>query len=235
MSKDTDFQYYAIILAAGSGQRMQASLAKQFMLLGGKPMIMHTIEQFANCSDNIKIILVLPSADTQYWMQLCEIYDFKIAHQSVCGGQSRFQSVLAGLNMLKRNPNPEKTLVAIHDGARPLASIDLINKCFESAEINGSGVAAVMMKDSVRQITNPNTQVSMALERSSLRIIQTPQTFRLDILQTSFQQLETDCFTDDASVVEAAGFEIQLIEGQYQNIKITTMEDIAIAELFLKK
>ncbi|MES2733880.1 MAG: 2-C-methyl-D-erythritol 4-phosphate cytidylyltransferase [Bacteroidota bacterium] len=224
---------YAIIVAGGSGRRMQVSdtlsqLAKQFISIGGKPILMHTIERFAAPSQGslfgTPTIVVLPEKDFPTWERLCREHHFHIPVQLVAGGNTRFQSVKNGLAAIKGDG-----LVAIHDGVRPFVSSDIIERSFQVAAEKGTAVAAVPLKDSVRLVEASSNR---ALDRSQLRLIQTPQTFQLSLIQQAFQVEESPNFTDDASVAERAGFPIYLIDGSYENIKITTPEDLLWAEAF---
>ncbi len=219
----------AIIVAGGSGLRMGTEVPKQFLSIGQTPILMHTIRRFATAMPGIEIMVVLPETQTERWAQLCQKNQFQIPHRVVFGGGSRFQSVKNGILAI----DGEAGIVAIHDGVRPLVSREIIRASFESAEAKGSGVAAIELKDSIRRVkADGHTE---ALDRSTFRIMQTPQTFRLQELRQAFEQEEQPGFTDDAIVMENAGFPIVLIEGAYDNIKITTPEDIHLAESLLKK
>ena len=211
---------YAIIVAGGSGSRMKSAVPKQFLLLNGKPVLQHTIERFLAFSDALTLILVLPQRDMATWAALCDKHSFYPAIQTVTGGQTRFQSVKNGLRAIKATDG----LVAVHDGVRPFVSIEIIQAGFETAALTGSAVACVPAKDSVRLVDE--TGDSQAVDRARVRLIQTPQTFRLDWFRTAFAADEQSHFTDCASVLEHAGFAITLIEGSYENIKITTPDDL---------
>jgi 2-C-methyl-D-erythritol 4-phosphate cytidylyltransferase len=221
------FKSFAIIVAGGSGTRMQSSVPKQFLLLNGKPVIMHTIEAFYNSAVRPQIILVLHQDFHAYWDELCREHNFNIPHQFVNGGETRFHSVKNGLDII---PDDADVLVAVQDAVRPLTSAKIIDGSYSSAAANGNAVAAVKSRDSVRLLKN---NVSASLLRDEVYLVQTPQTFRLAQLKKAYEQPYSEKFTDDASVVEATGAAIHLIEGSYQNIKITFPEDIAIAELLL--
>ena len=220
-------QKYAIIVAGGSGIRMGTDIPKQFLLLDNKPLLMHTLTQFYNCSNEIKIILVLPKAQINYWENLCEKYNFKIIHQIVEGGDTRFQSVKNGLNNIN-----EKSLVAVHDGVRPLVSTSLIDNCFNHAEKQGNAIPYSIIKESIRKISGED---NVSLNRREYVTIQTPQVFYSETLVSSYQQEFKNEFTDDASVVEFYGEKINLIEGNAENIKITTILDLKYAEILLNK
>lgn len=218
---------YAVIVAGGSGSRMQANQPKQFLELDGKPVLMHTLEAFANCGLDMHIILVLPADHINTWQKLVSLLQINIAHQITLGGATRFDSVQNGLNEIKENG-----IVAIHDGARPLISSDVIHRTVDQAKKSGNGIAAVQVKDSIRQLKNNQ---SVAIDRSQFYSVQTPQTFDVALIKKAFDQSETNHFTDDASVIEAFGENVNLVEGSYENLKITTPEDLIIAESILKR
>ena len=223
--------FFAIIVAGGSGSRMKSDVSKQFLLLNGKPILQHTIERFlavkipksANPQAEIspvQIILVLPARDLLIWQTLCEQHNFYPPVQTVVGGSSRFQSVRNGLQAI----DVENGIVAVHDGVRPFVTPEIIQNSFETAARTGSAVTCVPVKDSIRVIGTDG--VSQAVDRSQYRLIQTPQAFQLRAFRQAFQTEEQPFFTDCASVMEYAGFPITLLEGSYENIKITTPEDL---------
>jgi 2-C-methyl-D-erythritol 4-phosphate cytidylyltransferase len=218
----------AIIVAGGSGLRMGSELPKQFLLLNGRPVLMHTLEQFKKAIPDIHLILVLPDAHFDYWMELCSTYKFRLMHEMVIGGGTRFHSVKNGLDSIKEPAG----IVAIHDGVRPLVSIEAIQEAFEQAAEFKTAILSVASKDSVRVVEGMNNQ---SIAREKVRLIQTPQCFELGLIKKAFEQDYNGKFTDDASVAEAAGFSIHLVEGHYENIKITTPEDLVLAELLIKK
>jgi len=224
----TSQKNYAIIVAGGSGTRIQSAIPKQFLLLNGLPVLMHTMMAFAQTSVNPDIILVLPAGYHDYWRELCHTHEFIIPHLLVAGGQTRFHSVKNGLNQIPE----DDALVAVHDAVRPLTSGHIIETSYQHASQYGNAVTAVKSRDSVRQLVN---HTSVSLIRDHIYLIQTPQTFKAGLLKKAYEQPYSEKFTDDASVVEECGIEIQLTEGNYQNIKITFPEDIAIAELLLNK
>ncbi len=219
---------YAIIVAGGSGSRMQATIPKQFLLLNGLPVLMHTIQAFYASKSQPHIILVLPADSITYWDGLCKQYNFDTPHKVVNGGKTRFHSVKNGLDTITN----ADAVVAVHDAVRPLADTQIIDNSFVQAAMHGNAVVAVKSKDSVRQFKN---EVSKSLVRDEIYLVQTPQTFQLAQLRKAYEQPYDDKFTDDASVVEETGVGIKLIAGDYRNIKITFPEDIAIAELLLKQ
>lgn len=217
---------YAIIVAGGTGKRMGESLPKQFLKLGGTPILIHTLQAFNAADPEIKLILTLPQEEIQFWDELNIWHQNYIEHVVVAGGETRFHSVK---NALK---HVDEGLVAVHDGVRPFVSAKTINESFEQAKENRAVITAVLMKDSVRQVDEEGNNQN--IDRSSLRMVQTPQTFDVGLLKLAYDTSFNPSFTDDASVVEAFGHNITLIEGEYQNIKITTPEDLIIAEALLK-
>ena len=211
---------YAIIVAGGSGSRMKRDVPKQFIEVGGLPILMHTLKRFKEADSEIELILVLPESQFEFWNELCSIYP-TVPHQLIKGGKTRFQSGLNGLQVIEN-----EGLVAIHDGVRPFVSVEIINESFKVAAEKGTAVVSVPSKDSVR--VN-----GKSIDRSTVRIIQTPQTFQISLIKKAFETQELSIFTDDASVAEHAGFKIYLIDGNYENIKITTPEDLLWAEVIL--
>ena len=199
---------------------MKSDVPKQFLLLNGKPILQHTLERFLGVSPTPQLILVLPARDRMTWETLCQQHNFHPVIQIVDGGVTRFQSVRNGLGAI----HSPSGLVAVHDGVRPFVSPEIIQNSYETAARTGSAVACVPVKDSVRHVGPDGS--STALDRSALRLIQTPQTFELGRFRQAFQTDEQPFFTDCASVMEHAGFPITLIEGSYENIKITTPEDL---------
>lgn len=219
-------QKYAVIVAGGSGTRMKHEMLKQFISIAGKPILMHTLEAFEQVKLGIEIMLVLPKHQMPHWKNLCTQYHFEVPHQITHGGDSRFQSVKNGLCQIKH----EVGLVAIHDGVRPLVNGQIILNAFETAEQKGNAVAAVPLKDTIRRVV---ANENKGLNRKAYQLIQTPQTFRLHQIKAAFRQADDPAFTDDATVLEATGERINLIEGSYRNIKITTPEDLVLAEALL--
>jgi 2-C-methyl-D-erythritol 4-phosphate cytidylyltransferase len=219
---------YAIIVAGGSGSRISSDKPKQFLLLGNKPVLMHTLEKFNSAGKEIEIIVVIPQKEIDEWQNLCKQYQFQIPHQTIAGGETRFHSVKSGLQLVK-----EKSMVAVHDGVRPLVSIGLINRCFDKAEQHGNAVPCIPLAESIRKVVD--TEVNEVADRSSMVIIQTPQCFDSEVLKKAYAAEFKDIFTDDASVVEFSGHPIHLIEGERVNIKITYSADLGIAEVLLKE
>lgn len=214
-----------IIVAGGKGSRMGASIPKQFLLLKGKPILMHTIQHFSDFDPQIKIVVVLPLEHVESWKSLCGRFNFTIAHQIVEGGSERTLSVVNGLSAV-----PNEGCVAIHDGVRPLISTALIKRCFEHAEVKGNAVPSVKISESMRRI---KVGRSKTVKREEYRLIQTPQCFKTKDLKAAYDKFANENFTDDASLFEADGHFIELIEGETKNIKITTPEELKMAELLL--
>lgn len=215
---------HALIVAGGKGTRIKSALPKQFIELAGKPILLHTLEAFIRYSPTIRIILVLPEDDFDIWRDISKKFAFNYPVTLQKGGETRFQSVKNGLQ------NVTEGLVAIHDGVRPLVSEDIIGASFRLAAIHKCAIAAVRLKESIRMTDQDNTK---AVDRSRFRLIQTPQTFLVDLIKKAYEQKEDNSFTDDASVAERAGNIISLFEGSYENIKITTQEDLIVAKALM--
>ncbi len=217
---------YVVIVAGGSGSRMRSEVPKQFIVIGTKPLLMHTIDAFKKFDSAIQIILVLPESQKEYWSNLCEKYSFSTIHDVVNGGETRFHSVSNGLVLVK-----EPGIVGIHDGVRPFVSQKTLFNCYKTAEDSGNAVPAVDAFESVRQTDATSNR---AIDRTTIKLVQTPQVFRSEQLLKAYKTEFTSGFTDDASVAEAAGYHINLVEGNRENIKITTPFDLKIAEALLK-
>ncbi len=213
-------------MAGGTGQRMKSMIPKQFLPLMGEPVLAHTLRKFSDC----QIVVVLPEAHIPTW-ELCSknIKDLPI-HAVVAGGETRSQSVFNGLAALQ----DEQGSVAIHDAVRPLVSRELIENCFQSAVQFGSGVAAVPLKESLRYVDTESTE-NYAVDRNNFWTMQTPQTFDLELIKMAFAQYQDFTATDDATLVEATGHNIRLVKGSYDNIKITTPEDLSLAEILFQQ
>lgn len=222
---------YVIIVAGGKGLRMGGEIPKQFLPIGGKPVLMRTVEAFYQTDAETGIVLVLPKEQQDYWKELCRQYDFRISYTLADGGRTRFHSVQNGLQAVPEEGTD--VLIAVHDGVRPFVSSQVIQACFDEAARQGSVVPVLDMVDSVRQLSADGS--SMAVDRSRLKLVQTPQTFRADVLKRAYSQDFTELFTDDASVVEASGVSVALVPGNRENIKITTPFDLKIAEALLKE
>ena len=223
---------FAILVAGGTGQRMNSAIPKQFLLLQGKPVLFHTMKQFKLADKNTEIILVLPKNQFDFWANLCQIHPEilqETPHRLVEGGETRFHSSQHGIQAIELNEN---CLVAIHDGVRPLIEPKLIQEAFTRAETHGNAILAVPSKDSIRK-WDAESDRFVQIPREDVQLIQTPQVFLVEDLKKAFQQTYQSSFTDDASVVESLGFKIHLIPGSYANIKITSPEDLIFAEQYL--
>ena len=218
----------ALIVAGGSGTRFGADKPKQFLELCGRPILMHTIEAFERSLSGVEheIVVTLPADQMEVWRDLCGEYGFAVAHRLVQGGQTRWHSVKNALTAAVDDP-AAVDVVAVHDGVRPLVSADLISRVLDTARRCGSAVPVVMLNDSVRQVV---ADTSRALDRSSLRAVQTPQVFDARLLVQAYGLPFEETFTDDASVIERAGGQVMLVEGDPNNLKITRPVDLALAE-----
>lgn len=205
---------------------MQAEIPKQFLNINGLPVLMHTMSRIYEFRNSLSIILVLPKSHIDYWKSIIRKYNFTVPHQITAGGETRYHSVKNGLNLIDQDG-----LIAIHDGVRPLVSIDTLKRVFLKAEMDGNAIPAIRITDSLRRI-NPDN--SFPVDRESLRIIQTPQCFQSAIIQKAYKQEYRVDFTDDASLVENLGIKINIVEGNTENIKITGPSDLKFAEAFLK-
>ena len=218
---------YVIIVAGGKGLRMGSDIPKQFLPIGGKPVLMRTLERFREYSADLQIILVLPEAQQDYWRQLCEKYHFDVKYQLANGGQTRFHSVQNGLALV---PDDAEGVVGVHDGVRPFPSIEVIKNCYETARTAKAVIPVIPVVETVRHLKKEG---SVTVPRDEYKLVQTPQTFDIQLLKAANRQPYNDGFTDDASVVESYGHEITLVEGNRENIKITTPYDIVVAEAIL--
>ena len=219
---------YVIIVAGGKGLRMGSDIPKQFLPIGGKPVLMRTLERFREYSPTLQIILVLPEAQQDYWHQLCKEYHFDVEYQLANGGETRFHSVQHGLALI---PEDAQGVVGVHDGVRPFPSIDVIRNCYETARIAKAVIPVIPVVETVRHLDNAPS--SHTVPRGEYRLVQTPQTFDIQLLKAANRQPYNDGFTDDASVVESFGSDITLVEGNRENIKITTPYDLKIAEVLI--
>jgi 2-C-methyl-D-erythritol 4-phosphate cytidylyltransferase len=206
---------------------MGSDIPKQFLPIGGKPVLMRTLERFREYSEDLQIILVLPEAQQEYWQELCKKYDFNVEYLLANGGQTRFHSVQNGLALV---PDNAEGVVGIHDGVRPFPSIGVIRNCYETARIAKAVIPVIPVVETVRHLNNDD---SMTVPRNEYRLVQTPQTFDIQLLKAANHQPYNDGFTDDASVVESYGHKITLVEGNRENIKITTPYDITVAEAII--
>ena len=219
---------YVIIVAGGKGLRMGSDIPKQFLPIGGKPVLMRTLERFREYSPALQIILVLPKAQQEYWKELCEKHNFTVAYHLADGGETRFHSVQHGLALI---PDDAEGVVGVHDGVRPFPSIDVINNCYETARTAKAVIPVIPVVETVRHLDNAPS--SHTVPRGEYRLVQTPQTFDIQLLKAANRQSYNASFTDDASVVEAFGFDVTLVEGNRENIKITTPYDLKIAEVLI--
>lgn len=222
---------YAIIVAGGKGLRMGGDIPKQFMLLGGEPVLMHTLRAFRSAYADMELILVLPTAQQAYWQQLCREHGFNLPHQIADGGEERFHSVSHGLALLPAADTDG--LVAVHDGVRPLVSVETIRRCFERAATDGAVVPVTPVVETLRRISPDGS--SSTVNRAEYRLVQTPQVFRIGLLRRAYGQPYRPSFTDDASVVEALGHPVSLVDGNRENIKLTTPADLLLAESVLRE
>ena len=216
----------AIIVAGGSGTRFGAELPKQFLELGGRPVLMRTISAFRGGFSDV--IVTLPEGQMALWRELCERYGFAVPHRVVAGGETRWHSVKNALDSI--GDISDVDIIAVHDGVRPLVTAEVISRTVEAARRDGAAIPVVMLNDSVRQVEKG---ASHALDRSTLRAVQTPQVFDARVLMAAYGQPFESTFTDDASVVERAGHSVTLVEGDPQNLKITRPMDLALAEYLL--
>ena len=220
-----DRKKYAIIVAAGSGTRMGGDTPKQFISVGGKPLLRHTIEKFLSLSFPVGIIVVVNQEKKEYWKKYCQDYDFMDRYAIPSGGITRFHSVQNALQYL-----PDDSVVAVHDGVRPFVTKEFLEEMFRQGEELGNAIPAIAPVETVREVSGPESYI---LRRDDIRLIQTPQVFRSEVIKAAYKLPYDPKFTDDASVVEAAGYRINLVDGLKYNIKITTPEDLEIAKLWL--
>jgi len=218
---------YVIIVAGGKGLRMGSDIPKQFLPIGGKPVLMRTIERFREYAANLQIILVLPEAQQDYWQKLCEDYHFNVEYLLANGGETRFHSVQNGLALI---PDDAEGVVGVHDGVRPFPSIEVIRNCYETARLKKAVIPVIPVVETVRHLEGEG---SVTVPRGDYRLVQTPQTFDIQLLKAANRQPYNDGFTDDASVVESYGHDITLVEGNRENIKITTPYDMVVAEALI--
>lgn len=217
---------YIIIVAGGKGLRMGGDIPKQFLPIKGKPVLMRTIERFREFSASMGIILVLPKSQQEYWQELCRQYDFNVEYSIADGGKTRFHSVQNGLALI---PDDEQGVVGVHDGVRPFVSIETISRCYETARAAKAVIPVVPVVETLRYVGIEGEDRNVL--RSDYRLVQTPQTFDIQLLKEANKQEYKESFTDDASVVEGIGKKVEMVEGNRENIKITTPFDLAIAEV----
>jgi 2-C-methyl-D-erythritol 4-phosphate cytidylyltransferase len=219
---------HLILVAGGSGSRMGSATPKQFLLLGGRPILLRTLEQFFAYDSTINVVIALPEAAIEAWQKIVKTYAISIPHTFVVGGATRFHSVKNALSKIEG-----EGLVAVHDGVRPLVSHATIEFCFGEAEKSGAAIPTIPLSDSIRKKVGDGK--SVAVNRSDFCAVQTPQVFRLSVLRKAYEQEYCNDFTDDASVVESAGYKVSLVQGNVENIKVTTPADLIFAEAIIKK
>ncbi|RLD23691.1 MAG: 2-C-methyl-D-erythritol 4-phosphate cytidylyltransferase [Bacteroidetes bacterium] len=215
-----------IIVAGGSGSRMKSNTPKQFIAINGKPLLQYTIDRFFNWNPNIDLVLVLPETEINTWKNLVTKNKYSMNYRICEGGKERFDSVKNGLELL------ENDLIMIHDGVRPFVSNPTLDRCLETTNTSGSAIPVIPLVESIRKITPDGSQ---PVDRESLRLVQTPQCFKNEWIKKAYQQSYSVDFTDDASVVQKAGYSINLINGNRENIKITTPDDLKLAEYYFSK
>ncbi|MBR1932812.1 MAG: 2-C-methyl-D-erythritol 4-phosphate cytidylyltransferase [Prevotella sp.] len=215
---------YVIIVAGGKGLRMGGEVPKQFLPVGGLPVLMRTMLRFREYSPQIDIILVLPKAQQEYWKSLCQQHQFNIPYQQADGGKTRFHSVQSGLALI---PDEAEGVVGVHDGVRPFVAVEVIRQCYETATRTEAAIPVVPVVETIRHLTEG------VKNRDDFRLVQTPQCFSIQLLKAANRQPYRDSFTDDASVVEAYGHSVTLVDGNRENIKITTPGDLLMAESLL--
>ncbi len=219
---------YLIVVAGGKGLRMGGDVPKQFQLLGGLPILMHTLNRMQEAAPDATLILVLPEQQQSYWKELCTQYRFTVPHLLANGGETRFHSVQNGLALV---PDDAQGVVGIHDGVRPFVSAQVIQRCMQKANEHGAVIPVIPVVDTVRQLTGDG---SCTVNRDHYKLVQTPQTFRIDVIKKAYLQPYHAGFTDDASVVEAMGCAVTLVEGNRENIKITTPFDKLVGEMLVQ-
>ena len=216
---------YVIIVAGGKGLRMGSDLPKQFLPVGGKPVLMHTLEVFRKYDAAIQLILVLPREQQNFWKQLCREHDFVVEHRVADGGETRFHSVKNGLALVQ-----VPGLVGVHDGVRPFVSVEVIRRCYDLAEQHKAVIPVVDVVETLRHLTEVGSET---VSRNDYKLVQTPQVFDVELLKQAYEQEFTPFFTDDASVVEAMGVPVHLAAGNRENIKITTPFDLKVGSALL--
>jgi len=218
---------YVLITAGGQGKRLASIFPKQFIPIAGMPLLMRTINVFKNYNPKFKIILVIPEEYINLWKDLCTEFEFQVEYQIVRGGNERFHSVQNGLHHI-----PHDSLVLIHDGVRPLVRPDTIERVIATSQEKGNAIPCVVPTQTLRKITSSGN--SQHLDRKELRMVQTPQGFHSNLIKEAYNQEFNPSFTDDASVLESLGNQINIVEGNYSNIKVTHPADIKLVEALLK-
>lgn len=221
---------YVIIVAGGKGLRMGGEIPKQFLPVNGKPVLMRTIERFRAYSPKLGIILVLPKTQQEYWCNLCLEHAFQAAYTIADGGETRFHSVRNGLSLI---PDGERGVVGVHDGVRPFVSTEVIGRCYEAARKSGAVIPVTPVVETLRYVGDSEAGRNVA--RSDYRLVQTPQAFDIQLLKKAYGQEYSEAFTDDASVAESIGVSVTMVDGNRENIKITTPFDMTVAEALATK
>ena len=216
---------FALIVAGGSGNRMGASVPKQFLEIEGKPVLLYTFEAFLRFDPDIEFVLVLPETQVEHWKKLCKVHAFTTSYKLALGGENRFQSVKNGLAQINDNG-----IVFIHDGVRPLVARETIEHCFSETQKSGNALPVVPPSESIRY---SDERGNKSVDRNKYFLVQTPQTFDVQNIKEAYQKAQHENFTDDASVLENAGYKIHLVNGNRENIKITWPQDLIIAKTFL--
>lgn len=221
-----------VVVAGGSGSRMGAVLPKQFLEIAGRPILVRTIERMCEALPEAEIVVVLPEAHVEFWRECYAKADCRVEHRVALGGATRFDSVASGIAALR----DDCQLVAVHDGVRPLLSVDMIRRGVECARESGAAVPVIAVVDSIREVDSEGSHV---VDRSRLRAVQTPQVFRADMLKRAYAVIgarldDQSKATDDASVIEMAGYKVALYDGEPQNLKLTTPTDLSVAEIILR-
>ena len=221
---------YIIVVAGGKGLRMGGDVPKQFQIIGNKPILMVTLERLHAIDPTMQIILVLPADQIEMWKEMCREYEFAVPLLLTQGGATRFHSVQNGLAQVD---DMEEALVGVHDGVRPFVSQRVVDDCFREAWIHGAAIPMIDLQDSLRHIVGADG-VTEVVPRDRYRLVQTPQVFRLSGLRKAYEQRFVETFTDDASVVEAAGMDVVAVEGNRENIKLTTPYDMLVARTLME-
>lgn len=214
---------HVIIVAGGKGLRMGGDIPKQFLPVAGKPVLMRTLEAFHAYDASIHIILVLPASQQAYWKELCQEYHFELPHDLANGGETRFHSVKNGLSLVEG-----EGLVGVHDGVRPFVSLEVIARCYDEALMKKAVIPVIGVVETVRHLIGEESET---VPRDQYKLVQTPQVFDASLLHQAYEQEFTELFTDDASVVEALGEKVYLVEGNRENVKLTTPFDLKLAEM----
>lgn len=208
-----------IIVAGGKGLRMGGNIPKQFLVINGKPILMHTIERFHQYNPEMQIVVVLPVEQIDYWFALCGEYSFEVTHDIAEGGAERFYSVKNGIEAV----DEDCQTIGVHDGVRPFVSLEVIDRCYDKASKSGAAIPVIDVFETIRELT---PEGSRTVPRANYKLVQTPQVFDANLLREAYNQDFTPSFTDDASVVESAGHQVTLVEGNRENKKITTPADL---------